>query len=265
MVDHLLLAGSALLLVEGVGYGWAGTLIGERQWSDPAVSHARRFFAAWWYGIGANKAMAGAYGLAAAVGLLSNDAYETLLILNFIVLAVSLGCLLYYLLFLLSGRRGWMLPVFTFYVAFFFLLTYNVLRQGLVGFEISGWRLNPHYEDPSPSPLGIIVLAILLLPQVIGALAYFTLFFRIDDRRLRFRIALVSWSIIAWTLSLAFVTLPGLAARTPFQISSRLVGVLAAVACVVAYAPPAWLRRRLGLPDAWDSAAPGSRAGGAAE
>ena len=46
-----------------------------------------------------------------------------------------------------------------------------------------------------------ILAVLLLLPQIIGSFAYFTLYFRVTDVTQKYRILLVSWSIIVWFLS----------------------------------------------------------------
>lgn len=91
-----------------------------------------------------------------------------------------------------------------------------------------------------------MVLVLLVFPQIIGGLAYFTLYFRVKDPAQKYRIALVAWSIIIWFASAFLASISGLAQFDWWQIVSRLIGLGAALATLMAYQPPGWIQHRLG-------------------
>ncbi|HVM45590.1 MAG TPA: hypothetical protein VM582_06610, partial [Candidatus Thermoplasmatota archaeon] len=80
---------------------------------------------------------------------------------------------------------------------------------------------------------------------VVGAGLYANLLRRVSEPRLRFRIAVVSTSIIVWFT--ASVSAYFLLDVTWFQVLNRSIGVAAALAIFAAYRPPHWLERRLRL------------------
>ncbi len=93
-----------------------------------------------------------------------------------------------------------------------------------------------------------MILAILLLvPQIMGSIAYFTLYFRVTDMTQKYRILLVSGSIIVWFLSPYAALAGGLAQHDWWQLASRFIGLAAALTILMAYLPPRWLKQRYGI------------------
>jgi hypothetical protein len=78
-------------------------------------------------------------------------------------------------------------------------------------------------------------------------LAYFTLYFHVSEVTQKYRVLLVSWSIIIWFLSPLFAIVAGLAEQDWWQLASRLIGLAAALTILMAYQPPRWLQQRYGI------------------
>jgi hypothetical protein len=57
-------------------------------------------------------------------------------------------------------------------------------------------------------------------------------------------VLLVSWSIIIWFVSAFLASLAGLGQQDWWQITSRLIGLIAALAILFAYQPPVWVKNR---------------------
>jgi uncharacterized membrane protein HdeD (DUF308 family) len=87
----------------------------------------------------------------------------------------------------------------------------------------------------------------LLASQLLGGLAYFTLYFQVPDVTQKYRILLVSWSIIIWFLSPFVGVALGLAEQDWWQLASRFLGLAAALTILMAYQPPQWLKQRYGI------------------
>jgi hypothetical protein len=83
----------------------------------------------------------------------------------------------------------------------------------------------------------------LVFPQIIGSLAYFTLYFRVQTVTQKYRILIVSWSIIIWFLSAFLAGISGLSKYDWWQIVSRLIALSASLAILLAYQPPVWIKR----------------------
>jgi hypothetical protein len=88
---------------------------------------------------------------------------------------------------------------------------------------------------------------LLVFPQIIGSLAYFTLFFRVKEATQKYRVALVSISILIWFLSAFLGSAAGLGQFDWWQIVTRLIGLAATLVILLAYRPLAWLKQRLGI------------------
>jgi uncharacterized membrane protein HdeD (DUF308 family) len=103
------------------------------------------------------------------------------------------------------------------------------------------------YQSQLRGPIFSVALLLLLLPPIIGGLVYFMLYFQVKLATQRYRILLVSWSIILWFLSVLFVSVAGLSDESWWQVISRLIGLVAALAIMFAYQPPLWIKRRFGV------------------
>lgn len=234
MASATLVLGSLMTVAEGIGYVAVGYLLRRR-----TVSHDARLalilFSLWWYSIGLNKALAGTVGLGAAFGLVPLELYIAILHLNIAILCVSLASLLYYFLYLFWGRKNILAPIAIFYACFYVLLSYNLILAGPREIILRNWRTDYDPTGPSPPGLGLAIAVLLILPQAFGALSHFTLYFRTGDPEQRHRIALVSWSVVAWTVSIALIVTPTFDESALLQFLSRVIGLAGAVAGLMAY------------------------------
>jgi hypothetical protein len=237
VASYTLVAGSLMTVAEGLVYVYIGRRLGHRNVSEDA-RRAVRFFALWWLSIGANKALAGLVGLGAAFGRVSIDLYTVVLHLNLAILCVSLASLLYYFVYLFSGRKGAILPIAIFYAGFYILLTYNLFLAAPKEIRLLNWRTDYVAAQTTPPALGLVIVGLLVVPQAIGALSHFVLYFRTQDPIQKHRIALVSWSIVAWTVSIALILTRAFDESAALQLLSRVIGVAAAIAGWAAYRVP---------------------------
>jgi Kef-type K+ transport system membrane component KefB len=113
--------------------------------------------------------------------------------------------------------------------------------------NVDRWRASLDYRAPQTGPFFVFLLILLLLPQVIGGFAYFTLYFRVTEATQKYRVLLVSWSIIIWFLSPFIAIAGGLSEQDWWQLTSRLIGLAAALTILMAYLPPRWLKERYGI------------------
>lgn len=245
MVAPTLLAGTLLTILEGATYVAVGLLVLERPVTGPARG-TWQLFTAWWLAIGANKLIAAAAGLAVAAGVLGTSVYIAVVYLNLAILCVSLACLGAYLTILFTGRTTPVRYVVALYFAYLVLLTYNVTAARPVGVGLGEWRTFLVNEGQSPTPVRLLVLALLFVPQTVGAILYLGLYPRLPDRAQRYRVVLVGGAILAWTAGITLVALPGFSDNAWMQVGSRVVGATAAIVTLLAYRPPRWARERFG-------------------
>jgi hypothetical protein len=148
---------------------------------------------------------------------------------------------------LFTGNRRLLGPLTAFYIAYYIFLVYYVQASIPNSVTLNRWNAALEYQNQITGPLFIIALLLLLFPQIIGSLAYFTLYFRVQTASQKYRVLLVSWSILIWFLSGFLVSVGGLSQQDWWQITSRLIGLSAALAILFAYQPPTWIKRRFGV------------------
>jgi hypothetical protein len=95
--------------------------------------------------------------------------------------------------------------------------------------------------------LAALLFVFFLVPEFAGLFLYFTLYFRTRDRTVRYRVTLVSSSLIVWfgfsSLHLERFVGQGLLS----QLVATAVGAITAVVSFIAYFPPRSIQLRLGV------------------
>ena len=246
MPTATLVAGLAMTIAEGLGYLAAGLFLRRRHVSDDHRL-AAGLFVLWWTLAGANKLVAGLVGLGAGFGLVGAAAYVAVLQVSLLVVGVSVACLLGYFTLLFTGRLGSLVVGIGVGAALFTVLTYSLAASDPVAVGLGTWRTYHVSASSAPPLVGILAMALLVLPPVVAGLMLFRLSLRLDDTTQRWRASLVAWSIVAWTLGVQLVATPWFAESAFLQVGSRVVGLAAAAASVIAYRPPAWAQRRFGV------------------
>jgi hypothetical protein len=134
-----------------------------------------------------------------------------------------------------------------FYIAYYLLLIYYIQARIPVDVTVGRWNAGLVFERQAGGPLFYIALLLLVFPQIIGSLAYFTLYFQVKNPTQKYRILLVSWSIIIWFMSAFLASITGIGQQDWWQVISRLIGLGAAFIILIAYQPPFSIQRRFGV------------------
>jgi hypothetical protein len=113
--------------------------------------------------------------------------------------------------------------------------------------EIGRWNITLVYQNTLNRPFYVLLVFLLLFPQIIGSLAYFTLYFRVSDVTQKYRVLLVSWGIIFWFLSPVIALAGGVSDQDWWQLASRCISLVTALVIVMAYLPPRWIKHRYGI------------------
>jgi len=244
LIQPTLFFGALLAMFTAGIYYYVGYVLSQRHASSEDSRTAWSMFIVWWYALAATTLSGALLSLLGALGIVKLPLFVTVTIVNFLATCVALFGLMYYLLYLFTGNRRLLVPLTLFYIAYYGFLVYYVLASEPVSVSVDRWRAALVYQNEIRGPLFLAALLLLVLPQIIGSLAYFTLYFRMKNPTQKYRVLLVSWSIIIWFLSAFLASISGLSQFDWWQVASRLIGLSAAIMIRFAYQPPLWIKQR---------------------
>jgi hypothetical protein len=220
------------------------------RFSQRQVSAESRFpvnqFSLFWLALALVTFIGGLEGALAAFAPPSLPLVVTLYYVEILGLCAALWGLVGYLLFLYTGR-SFTVPLSGLYALLYVLLVYFVTASGPDAVTVTLGVVGLRYATPVGGALLGLLGLILIVPEFLAAILYFTLFFRTHDRTARYRIALVSWGLLAFF----GVGSIGIAARLgggPTAVAlGGVLGLVPAFVILIAYYPPRLVRERLGV------------------
>jgi hypothetical protein len=246
-VQPTLLFSAAFSAASALIYSYIGWRLSRREVASTQARLAWIFFTIWWHGLAASTLISGMLSLFGALDLTSLPLFITANHVSVLVSCLALLGLVYYLIYLFTGNSRTLLPLAIFYGIFYVLLVYYDAASDPVGVTVERWNAFISYRVPMTGLFLTLLLIMLLVPQILGGLAYFTLYFRVPQVTQKYRILLVSWSIIIWFVSPVIALAGGALEQDGWQISSRTIGLAAALTILMAYQPPRWIRQRFGI------------------
>lgn len=215
---------------------------GSAEAAGDGASRAARAFIVWWWSLGAYLGLVGLSGLAAVAGVRALPVFLAVRIVSFPLLAASAWGICTYVLYLFTGRR----VVFTITTIYAVLAGFAFALQTWIdapsSVVVGDWSAG--LAPPADRTLLNAVYAFFAIPLIASTLAYASLFARVRDPMQRYRIALVSGSILAWVVG-GFAGASSGNALAQF-VTVTLLGLVAALAVLLAYKPPAFVVARLG-------------------
>jgi hypothetical protein len=247
MIQPTLLFGATLAFVCAGIYFYVGRVLSRRRPASPGAGMAWLMFVTWWYALALATLSGGMLSLLGAFGIIGLALFTTITIINLLTTCVALSGLMFYLLYLYTGKTSLLWFVGAFYFFYYGFVVYFVEASEPVGVTINRWNTSLQYQNQIRGPLFMVAITLLVFPQIISSLAYFMLFFQVNAKTQKYRILLVSWSIIIWFLSSFLANISGLSQQDWWQIVSRLIGLGAALAILFAYQPPSWIKSRFGV------------------
>ncbi len=228
-------------LVAGALYLFVGYRLSARKLADPQERLAWRLFMLWWFGLAGTTLVGTVRNLLLLFGVTDPGLYSTVTYLNLLLVCVAVWGVSYYFLYLFTGNPQLLVPSLVFYgavyVVLLYLITANMSATLGSGNAATNGAVSPAWVLPA--------LFLLIGPVLLGALSYLSLAFRIRDRTQRFRITLVSGSILVWFLGALLVMALNSRGAMGLRLLSQLLGLLAAIAVTWAYFPPMWMQRYL--------------------
>lgn len=246
-IQATLLFSALFALLAASIYAYVGWRLSKRIVSSSEGRIAWQSFTVWWYGLAAATLIGGLLDLCGAFGLTNLPLFVTATYINLQVSCLALLGLFYYLIYLFTGNSRWLKPLAILYLVYYILLVYYVSASNPVNVTLEPWNVTLAYRTPLTGPFIVVLVVLLFVSQIIGGFAYFTLYFRVPDVTQKYRILLISWSIIIWFLSPFLAIAGGLSEQDWWQLVSRLIGLAAAVTILMAYLPPRRLKERYGI------------------
>lgn len=229
---------------------WVGVTLSARGLA-PEPRRANRAFAAWWFALGAGFLLNAFWEASAAWSLQADPAYASLLVATdyayVLSLVVAVWGILYYLVYLRTGRSRLFWPLTIFYGAYAVVALYSMSLVKPTGLNVATWFVGWNYESlATEGTLYAALLALLLLPELGAILAYAMLLRETSDPQRRRRIVIVAVGIFALILLPVLADALKLGRFEAWQAGGRFISLAAALAIVSAYrqgrhapAPPA--------------------------
>lgn len=245
MVESTLALAGALTMAVALVYGYVGLRMSRHTERAGANGVAMRFFALWWLTTAANQLLGSALYLAAAFGHTDVSIQLTYLFVQRLLLAVSLVGLMYYLLFLQTGR-SYLPPLAVVYGLFFAAQLYSLSARTAIGVESYGWRTDVVWATPEPVLLRLSLLLI-VIPPIVGALMMLRIYRRVQTPTRRFRVAMIGGGFVIWWIIAIIAGQASMLSVSWFQALNRIVGIAIAVGILLAYEPMMWMQRRYRL------------------
>lgn len=258
--DLLLTLRAALALLAVLVYTTVGVVLGRRQLSAEARP-ANRAFQAWWFGLAGLSLFNPLMYMMVRSGVEDLQVYVALFEFLIVAVVAAVGCLVYYLLYVYTGRSWVFWPVAVYHVLILTWILTVITQAHPVDYGEGCPNLGFCYEkDFNGTPASRWIGASLVLPILIATVGYFALYFRVDAPVQRYRIALVSGALLVWFgTSLTGSLVQGdyqnleheLRTQAPlsqwryWSLVTSTVGLLAAVTVLLAYRPPAFIQRIL--------------------
>jgi hypothetical protein len=221
--------------------------LNSRQVAEAADRQAWKAYVIFWAAIGTQELLSQVSSIVALAGVTDINVHLAFSLLSILLISLALWGLLYFLVYVYSGKTAYYWVLAGFYIAYFIFLIAFTFYRNPTGIELVGPGAAIQYEREVPIVIGLVVLATLVFPQIIAGFMYFLLYFRVKERALKYRVLLVSWSIILW-FGLAFLaSLFGVSALSYWPFVSSFIALMAVLVSYLAYFPPNWVQHRLNL------------------
>lgn len=246
MTSPTLVIAGIIAATVGAVYAYVASVLARRHDVSVEGRRAMRLFAFWWATLGLNLFAGGfTYVAAGTVGI--DVAWQTTdALLQRALLAASLVGLMGYFFYVLTGRTRVVLLSFV-YGAYFVWLVYGLAQQHPVAVALFRWRTDLVYANSALVAGNVLSLVLIVLPPVVASIAYLRLLPTVPTASQRWRIGVVSASILVWWVVAVLAGQPNLLDAEAIQLAGRALSLATAVAVLWAFHPPAWVQRRYGV------------------
>ena len=245
----------ALFLVVIASVYWQVGRVTFRRKVDGDGQLASKLFGVWWYALAGIQAVSAVTRALAYADVLDVTLYVTITYVLVLGICTAFWGLVYYLSFLLTGDRRVLMPLTAFYIAYYAFLLYYLTLRDPVDIAVTAWNVKIVYaREIAGAPRALVVL-LLIVPPLAGAIGYTRLYFKVRDPTQRYRIGLVSVTLVSWFAILLVAWAVEAGEHPWWQLVSRSMGLVSALLVYAAYRPPGWIRKRWGVAAVEDASA----------
>lgn len=242
---------AALALATAAGFGTVGQLVLRRGSRAPSLAIVG--FAAFWWSAAVVWADQGLAALAGATGRASLPLLRALDQAATAFYCLAAASILFYVLYLLTGKQRALGPILLYYLGLFLALRYHVESALPVRVDVGAWQANVAYAAPLQGPRYTLLVAMMVVPLLASIAAYGALVFRVRDPGARYRIACVTIGLLVWITTEALSYTTGAASTAEGELTRRLVALGSTGIVLAGYAPPRFARQRWGARPAFDA------------
>lgn len=247
MIPNLpLLAAAITSLVTAALYAYIGRIVYQREVSE-AGRLANGMFVTWWASLALVTAISGLYNIPAV--FFTPDFSFTIALVDFLLILIvaAIWSLQVYLLYLYTGHNRFFWSLTAAYALVAFALLWYVVWLDPVSLTNAPTGVQIQYSRDQVPAAQLAFGLVLAVPALAAAIAYGTLYFRVDERASRYRIAMVSGSFLFWFGYSLAGTLTGFNQNPSLELTivNDIVGLAAPTLVLMAYRPPAWLAAKL--------------------
>lgn len=212
-----------------------GVLVLRRHGTSGASRVALRMFAAWWFSAAGVVLLAGSHTILALVGITATSVHLAIAYATAFPLAIGLWALLYYLIFIYTGRAWALWPLTIAYLLFLGSELYYFSQFGDRSLVENAWQIQFVGSARPPEWMSIAFGALVALPILLAIALYAGLYRSTSDARVRRRIGLLSTAFGIWfgVVLLAFVL--GWDRADWFPLTYEAPGFVAGILIVIAY------------------------------
>ncbi|MHB8585537.1 MAG: hypothetical protein ACYDDF_06850 [Thermoplasmatota archaeon] len=202
------------------------------------------FFSLLWFGLGALALTNTVWSVAIVSHVGGLPLAVTILQMQIVALLVACFGIVYYPLYILSGRSTIVWPVLGFYVAVFIVIQYVVAFRDPIGFHMGPWGGAIDYAQSAGWAWGAL-LTVAFLPPVAASLAFFVFIRHVPRGPQRVRMVAIASSFGVYFLCSL------IAGATPdwvmWPLVMNFIAIASASAILATVSPPSWMRKRWAL------------------
>lgn len=232
---------AAYALVSAALFGFVAWRLSARL-VEPELRYASGMFSVWWYGVAVFLGTGGVVSILDGMGNTDLAARTALSVLGMVSVCAAVWGLVNYVTYLYWGNRLAFVPGLVFYAMIFVVMVYALASDPA---EIGAWHRSVVTLAILTGPVLSAAIIAFLLPAIAALVAYGGLYRKVETRAQRYRILLATGSLASWFGVAIVARAAGFAAAPAWIAAARVIALCAAIGVLIAYAPPAWIQRRL--------------------